>query len=424
MTRNRWIALAVAAMVLASAAFAADPISRVNWVSSVGFAPNLNILESYKPGVKIDESNVEQYKSILMEPAYLLAKKYKLVLKTVPYKPTIPADNYIGATQRNRGKARLVDTGNDPRKRGIYDYVAGLPFPQPKTGLEVAWNFIYAYNGDDADNYFGVYWVSAKRGVERFEEWTWKYIVRTLHRTDVPPIPAIPEFAEDDRQYVAMTITRYPQDKKGFAALYWRYMEPKDQEGYIYIPAQRRSTKFSFGTRGDAWNNTDLLYEDVRGYLGYPEWMNWTLVGKTTVLAPMHAGMKYGKENIKTNFDFENWPHWNPKMNWELRPVYVLDVTPKFKEYPYSKMRFWIDAEYFYILGKTAYDKKGQLWKVLINSYNGSLDERKAPINVATSTVVDLQAEHSTVFPWFESKVNVGLTADDFSLTNLRKFGR
>ena len=417
------IGMLIAAFAIGASLIAEEPITRENWVQRVGFAPDLSIHPTYKPGVTVDASNVEDYKSILMEPAYVLAKKYKLQIKTVEHQTTVPSDSYIAATNAYLGKAQYKDDGN-PRTRALFDYYGGLPFPQPKTGAEVALNYIYSYQGDDGDNEFGVYWVSAKSGVERFEEWNWKYITRTLQRTDVEPIPAIPEYKAKDIQYTAMTITRTPLDKKGFAALYWRYMDPKDQEGYIYIPSQRRATKFSFGTRGDAWNNTDLLYEDVRGYLGYGEWMDWKLVEKTTILAPMHCGMTRGKENIDDNFDFKNWPHWNPRMDWELRPVYVLDVTPKFKDYPYSKMRFWIDAEYYYILGKTAFDKKGQLWKVLINSYLPSTDEKTRPLNIGTSTVVDLQAEHSTVFPWYEGKVDTGLTPDDFKLSNLRKFGR
>lgn len=424
MKKTMIIGLCLGLLLVTWSALSGDElITRDNWIDKVGFKPDLAIHPDYKPGITIDESNVDQYKSIIMDPAYILTKKYKLKLKTIDYEPVVPADSYIAATNKYLGQAKIKKT-ESARERAFFDYTAGLPFPQPKTGQEVAYNYIYSYQGDDADNTFGVYWVSAKSGLERFEEWTWKYIVRTMHRTDVEPIPAFEEYKNKDIQYTAVTITLTPMDKKGFAALYWRYMEPKDQEGYIYIPSQRRATKFSFGTRGDAWNNTDLLYEDVRGYLGYPEWMNWELVGKSTILAPIHSGMKAGKENVKKNFDLDNWPHWNPRMTWELRPVYILDVTPKFKDYPYSKMRFWIDAEYFYILGKTAYDKKGQLWKVLINSYVHSQDERNYPLGVGTSTIVDLQAEHSTVFPWYEGKINVGLTPDDFSLTNLRKMGR
>jgi len=398
-------------------------LTRDNWTEMVGFKPDLSNI-TLKPGDMVDKNNLDQYGELVPDLVKILVEKYNLSMEYTDYKPIAPSDGYIDATNKYHRKLRIVDTGDKAREKGIFDYVAGLPFPNPQNGLEVAWNYQYAHNGDDADNYFAVYWISANRGVERWEEWRWVYIVRAMHRTDIEPLPHIPELAKKDIQYSSLTVTQWPFDKKGFSALYSRFEEPKDQEGWIYIPSQRRATRFSFGTRGDAWNNTDLLYEDVRGYMGYPEWMNWKLVGKGTYLAPMHAGLSYGKENIEKNFDFKNPPYWNPKMKWEPRSMYVVEAVPKFKDYPYSKMMCYIDAETYYMIFKSTYDKKGQLWKVLVQAFNDSPDPRKLPPAIGTALAVDLQSEHATVFPWYEMKANIGLDPKTFSLTNLRKMGK
>jgi len=398
-------------------------LTRDNWTDLVGFKPDLSNID-LKAGDVIDKNNVGKYAELVPELVRILVEKYNLKLIYTDYKPIVPSDGYIEATNKYHGKVRIIDTGKEARKKGIFDYVAGLPFPNPQNGLEIAWNYQYSYNGDDADNYFAVYWISANRGVERWEEWRWAYIVRAMHRTDIEPIPDIPEFAKNQVQYLSLTTTLWPYDKKGFSALYSRFEEPKDQEGWIYIPSQRRATRFSFGTRGDAWNNTDLLYEDVRGYMGYPEWMNWKLLGKKTYLAPMHSGLVPGKENVEKNFDFKNWPHWNPRMKWEPRAMYVVEAIPKFKDYPYSKMVCYFDAETYYMVFKTTYDKKGQLWKILVQAFSDSPDPRRLPPAIGTALVVDLQAEHATVFPWYEMKANVGLDPNLFSLTSLRKLGK
>lgn len=395
-------------------------ITRDNWTELVGFKPDLSNIK-LKPGDIIDKNNVAEVANLIPEQVRILIEKYNLKLEYTEYKPVVPSDGYIEATNKYHRKVKILDTGPEARKRGIFDYVAGLPFPNPKNGLEIAWNYHFAYNGDDADNHFAVYWISASRGVERWEEWRWAYIVRAMHRTDIPPIPHFPECEKEQVQYFSLTTTLWPFDKKGFSALYKRFEDPKDMDGYIYIPAQRKATRFSFGTRGDAWNNTDLLYEDVRGYMGYPEWMHWKLIGKGTYLAPMHSGLLPGKENVQKNFDFKNWPHWNPKMKWEPRPMYVVEAIPKFKDYPYSKMICYFDAELYYIIFKAVYDKKGQLWKVLLQAFNDSPDPKRFPPAIGTALAVDLQSEHATVFPWYEMKANVGLTPDTFSLTNLRK---
>ncbi|NOZ02033.1 MAG: DUF1329 domain-containing protein [Deltaproteobacteria bacterium] len=397
-------------------------ITKDNWTKLVGFAPE--IPPGYKTGVKIDKSNWTQYKKYIPDGLALLIKKYAMKLWTTKYRPVHPSLGYIKATNKYHRDVSYWDTGKDARTRGIKGYTAGLPFPNPQNGLEVAYDYHYAYNGDDGGFHYGVYWVDAHSGVERSEEWRWLYIIRAMNRTDIPPLPNIPMFEKKDIMYASMTWAIEPYDKAGFGALYYRYQQPKDQMGWIYIPTMRRTMKATFGTRGDAWNSTDMLYEDVRGYMGYPEWMHWKLKAKKTILAPTHSGIRAGKKYRDKTFDFKNFPHWNFKAKWEPRPVYEVEVTPKFKDYPYSKMIIYFDAETFYIPLKIAYDKKGQLWKVLINAFNASPNMDKYPLGIGTSLVIDIQAEHATVFPSYNFKADQGLRPGKFTLTNLRKMAK
>ena len=394
-----------------------------NWGGMAGFAPDLST-GGVKKGLKIKDSNFDQYKEAMPATFEILMKKYKMKIKVCDYKPIHPSTGYIEATNKYAGQARLIDTGNEVRKKGITSYVAGLPFPNPKSGLEVAWNYQYSYNGDDGDLYYAVYLISASRGVEHFEEWRWYYIMRAMHRTDLDPKPHIPKFEKKNLQYTSITYALSPMDKKGFGALYSRSEEPLDQQGHIYVPAMKRVLRNTFGTRGDTWNATDLLYEDVRGFMGYPEWMNWKIVEKKTYLMPMHAGIKLGEEHAKKTFDFDNWPHWNPKMEWELRPTYVLEVTPKLPDYPYSKMLIYYDAETFLITYKESYDKKGQLWKLLLTGYNESSDMDEVPPIYGMQLVIDVQNEHATAFPIYQLKMNSNLDPDEFTESVLRKRGR
>ncbi len=393
-----------------------------NWGKMVGFQPDLTTLP-VKSG-KVSDKNFDKYKSVLPPSFDILVKKYKMKLKLREYEPIHPSLGYIEATNKYAGQAKLVETGNDVRKKGINGYVAGLPFPNPKSGMEIAWNYQYSYNGDDGDLYYSVYWISANKGVEHFEEWRWYWIFRTMHRTDLDPRPHIPKFAKKNLQYTSITYALSPYDKRGFGALYSRSEAPLDQQGHIYVPAMKRVLRNTFGTRGDTWNSTDLLYEDVRGFMGYPEWMKWKLIEKKTYLMPMHAGIKLGKENAKKTFSMDKWPHWNPNMKWELRPMYVLEVTPKLKDYPYSKMLIYYDAETYLITYKVAYDKKGQIWKLVLIGYNEASDMEEAPPVYGAQLVIDVQAEHATAFPVYSFKVNTNISPNEFTESNLRKRGR
>ncbi len=424
-----FLAATLALMLVGSVARA--QITADNWTDKVGFKPNVGEVAAFAPGKTIDASNMKDFEKWLPKGIQVLMSKYKLTMKTNAYKAVHPSKGYVEATNQYLGQPTIDWGKTNPREVALSSYTAGLPFPKPqdekdadKAGRKVAYNYVYAYMGDDGGFHYGVYWISAKNGVERSEEWRWRYITRTINRTDLDPKPAIPEFKEKDVIYTAMTWAIFPQDKRGFAALYSRFVEPKDQQGWMYVPTMRRVLRASFGTRGDAWNSTDMLYEDVRGFMGYAEWMNWKLVGQKTILAAVHSGMEAGKEARDKNFDFQTAPHWNPKMSWEPRPVYVVESTSRLADYPYSKMVFYFDAETYYIVAKEMYDKKGELWKVMINAYNDQPDMDSKPLRIGTSMVVDLQAEHATVFPSYEVEANVGYPVDFFTEPNLRKMGK
>jgi hypothetical protein len=416
--------VAAAACSLLALPAGAQPITADNWTEQVSFKPDPAKTAKVKKGQKVTKANLAEFKDLVPPGMQLLIEKYNLVLKLKPYEPIHPSAGYIEATNQHRGQAKVKEVGNEYRKRGIEGYVAGLPFPQPKTGLEVAWNYQYAYMGDDGDSTFTVYWISASAGVEHTELWRWAFIMRTLNRTDLDPKPAIKAFADKGLQYTSITYAIEPYDKKGFGALYSRAVDPLDQQGHIYVPAMRRVLRNTFGTRGDTWNSTDLLYEDVRGYMGYPEWMNWKIKDKTTILMPVNAKVPLGKKNAEKVFDLKNPPHWNPTIQYEPRPTYVMEVTPKFPDYPYQRMIFYVDAETWAIVYKEAYDKKGDFWKMMLMGWNAPEDMDTHPPVLAVGLVVDLQAEHATLINMHKSDANLNLDPKMFTLSNLRKRGR
>jgi len=412
--------LLVFAAVLAALTAAGGEITADNWTGMVSFEPDT---PQALPKT-ISKKNIDKAAGLIPAGMKLLVEKYGLKLKTTGYQPVHPSEGYIQATNRYRGQPEITDVGDAINKRAILNYTAGLPFPGPKTGLEVAWNFLYAYGGDDSEIIYSVHWISGSAGLEHSEEWRLSTI-RGINRTDIDPRPAIKSFLEKGLQGAGLTYALAPYDKKGFGAVYHRPIEPRDSIGHTYVPSMRRILKNSFGTRGDTWNATDLLFEDVRGYSGYPEWMHWKLKEKKTVLLPMHSDVRLGKKSFKTTYDLKKPPHWNPRYKYEPRPVYVLEVTPKLPDYPYSRQLLYVDAEAFQILYKESFDKKGELWKIMLNSASYHPNEEGDDILGWSGTVViDVQAEHATIFHVHRARGNSGLDPNIFTVSNLRKRSR
>jgi hypothetical protein len=393
-------------------------ITAENWGEAVGFKPDLSAV-TVPVGTVIDKSNVDKVKELLPPALDLLVRKYALRMKVSNYTPYHPSLAYIKATNENLGKTKVWDVGKEYRKSGWSGYVAGLPFPKPKSGLQVAANFLGAYGGDDADRYYDVTWISAKKGVENTEYWHWMSL-RGAHRTDIPPFPSIPSYAKDRLAGASLTFALEPYDKQGFGALYFGSLDPIDLTGHVYVPSMRRILRMAFGTRGDTWNATDFLYEDVGGYLGAAEWMNWKVLERKTMLLPLISGVPLTKD-FKAVYDVDHWPHWNPKANWQPRPIYVVEATPKIPDYPYSRMLLLIDAETCAIAYKEAFDKKGQLWKIIFGGANRSPDPNTKPLMPGFALAIDLQAEHATIVSFRKFISNSNLNPNIFTTSTLKK---
>jgi len=425
--------MALAAMLLATGPAGAkvrdgEVLAKGTWGAQVGFAPEA-APEGFVPGTVLDKGNCASVGAWIPEGLKTLVQTWGLAIRTAPYRPIHPSAGYIEATNRHAGGVKKVDPApTHYRDKAVTGYVAGLPFPDPQDGLEVAYNQAYAYTGDDGRLWFQAMWISPKCGVWKTEEWVWNSMNRAMHRTDLAPLPAFPAFAKDGIQYASIAVARTPADKRGTGALYYRFEQPVDQQGWAWVPSMRRDLKMLFGVPGVSWNNSDMLWEDIRGYSGHPEWYSWTLKGKATILAPMHAGVTFGKKAATTTFDTATAPHWNPRVAWEPRPVYVLEGTPRMdtglSPHPYGRVVMYVDAETFLVPLKVTYDRKGNLFRVILHAWNPSPDPDRLPPPLALALSVDVKNGSATAFAPFESSSNLGLDAADFTEAELRSLAQ
>ena len=98
-----------------------------------------------QPQFTITAQNVEQYKDKLAPGQYAMFKRYPDSYKMPVYAThrgaTVPADVFA-AIKRNATKTNLVSGGN-----GLENFETAIPFPIPKSGVEVIWNHITRYRG-------------------------------------------------------------------------------------------------------------------------------------------------------------------------------------------------------------------------------------------------------------------------------------
>ena len=104
-----------------------------------------NPYASEQPQFTITAQNVEQYKDKLAPGQYAMFKRYPETFKMPVYPThrgaTVPADVFA-AIKKNATTTNLVSGGN-----GLENFETAVPFPIPKSGVEVIWNHITRYRG-------------------------------------------------------------------------------------------------------------------------------------------------------------------------------------------------------------------------------------------------------------------------------------
>ena len=59
---------------------------------------------------------------------------------------------------------------------------------------------------------------------------------------------------------------------------------------------------------------------------------------------------------------------WPTTVQLVKRPVWVIEATAKDPKYAYGRQVLWIDRELYIAYYKEAYNRAGQLWRMLLNS--------------------------------------------------------
>ncbi|MGH8705843.1 MAG: DUF1329 domain-containing protein, partial [Burkholderiales bacterium] len=316
---------------------------------------------------------------------------------------------YKAATEKYSAQVKL-------KPDGVLDettYVAGRPFPiidpnDPQAPIKIMYNFERTrYFTDDLtarlfDAETGAISKLPDGGqaynIERHFVLDSLRILKYVGRTEAPPVPAMP-----NPQAVFAKAGQFPViepfDLKGVGGLGYRYLDASKQDDtWIYLPSLRRVRRLSSAQRSDALFGQDVDVDSYGGYAGQIPWFNWKILGSKPMLASGHG---------------EHLPPVPCKgdggvtfcENWELLPkVWIIEGTPKFAGYAYSKRMIFVDNETFFITYTDVYDHGGQLWKVAIN--HGRYDKKPNPNAPLTYdyphdflygfVMVDTQLEHGT----------------------------
>jgi len=379
---------------------------------AVSLLMKANPAPDIKPGLVIDGENYKDFpglKKLLPGPLYERIKKGTYAqlaeIRIVPTTHMYDSWGMLKYTKEGEGKCRL-----DSRNM-LQGWKAGNPFPRPKNGAELIWAFDRKGFADNLSFNPITFLLFDKNEKQERSLIGYLYWWKSMGRVNREPMPVD---REGVYEYGSIVFT-YPFDVKGFAAVRTRYEDPDKPDYFIaWLPSLRRTRLFSGTDTQDpmfgsdvAWDDWKVMWQKISADI-YPN--EYDIVGETFILAPVWRN--YPFKVLKGKF----------YLDWEIRPVWILDVISKDKSYQYSKRRMWIDKEIYLPRYAELYDQRGNNWRDWLTLWGW--DPKTGYLSAWGAEVIDVINKHRTLCvmnPIFEDP---SLNQDHFNLRALVKMAR
>lgn len=317
-----------------------------------------NVFKDERSLFEITNANLAQYKNNLTPGQLAMFKKhsnYKMPIYKTHRSAAYP-ENLYPVIKKNATSATLVKGGD-----GLENFNVAIPFPIPKTGIEVIWNHITRYRGGAAERTGSVMPVQNNGSfttVKLSDKLVWpEYLIGG--RND----------KKDDNVlfYYLQQITA-PARLTGTALLVHETIDQvkEARRAWVYNSGQRRVRRAPNVAYDGPGAGTDGLRtsDNYDMYNGSPDRYNWKLVGKKELYIPYNAYQLLDTD-VKYK-DLVSKGHLNPDyLRYELHRVWEVEATLKEgARHIYAKRTFYIDEDSWSAAVIDQYDIRGELWKL------------------------------------------------------------
>ncbi len=400
------------------------------------------------PGEVLSQENWQQAKGLLPDAILHRFQDGSYQAKVIALSDTLGwGSKFKAASETNAGKFSIdaADSLTDKATNTYPAFLYGYPFPQidpkdPQAAAKVIYNFSYTLmQTDDADRLSNLYWVTPS-ALERRAEFQGRLLFYGSRFSGPITNP-------DATLRKGIVAGFAPPEIFGVVTLEWVYLDPKKWNSlWAYVPELRRVRPVPAANGSDSLFGSDLAHDDPYLFSGKVQYFTWKLVGVQEALVPYtlpspkllrRADKGYRLENYQDllvmGWEKEGWKGkawWPTNYSLAKRPVWVVEATAKDPQYAYGRQVLWIDKELYVAYYKEAYERSGQLWRMLLNSVSlartpeGDLSLAQPDFTLS----VDEQQNHATVeLPLKQEQplaFGVGLSEDLFTQAELIKRGK
>jgi hypothetical protein len=329
-----------------------------------GWEPGKPRVEFFKykddqPLFTIDASNADQHADKLGEGQLALLKTFKNYRMNVyPSRRHCSAPDFVKEnTRSNVADAKIGEDGWSLAEATV----PGIPFPLPKTGIEVLWNSKMKYAGVGLT--MPALWImlspraSGGDWIEAGSSQTYYYPWGKKGSTKLSTLPPVEYHTYFD--YLS------PTALAGQALVVSSYLN-KSGDVFYYFPGQRRVRRmpsYSYDAPQVGFENQYTL-DEPRVFNGTPDRFDWKLIGKREMYIGYNSFGMYDPNADRRKVVTPDGVDASAT-RYELHRVWVIEATVKEGvRHVAPKRRFFIDEDSWSLMGAEDYDAQGKLWKV------------------------------------------------------------
>lgn len=307
----------------------------------------------------ITAKNLDQYADKLSDGQRAMFAKYpSYSISVYPTRRTAVAPQWVYEnTLKNAVNAKLVPGSSYEVPGGAF---GGVPFPIPKSGVEVVWNHLLRYQGASVRNAGGQTWMVTADGkrvmtVEGKQEIKMPYY---------DPAGSAEKF--DGIYWMTRVVNAGPPIRAGEAIVGRVHVDEAKSQTWVYLTGQRRVRKLP-NAGGDTPTPASagvMTFDEINVFAQQPGLFNWKLVGKKEMIIPYNNGKIFEPGKAE---DLMDEHHLAPGLvRWELHRVWVVDaeLAPG-KRHTAPKGRYYFDEDSWLAVLGDRWDANGQLWKTL-----------------------------------------------------------
>lgn len=313
-----------------------------------------------KPLFTITAANAQQYKDKLTPGQLAMFQRYPDTYKIPVYPSHRTAAAPVGiyaAAKKSAVNVQLVNDGTGLANFADSRYYA---FPIPKSGVEVYWNFVTRFRGENVERW----------SVQAVPQVNGDYtIVETHDQNSFPQyMEGVDLQAEKNILYYYIFAVDAPARLAGTVSMAHETIDQvtEPRKAWTYNAGQRRvrrAPQLAYDAPGLASDgmrtsdNADMMN-------GSPDRYDWKLIGKKEMYIP-YNNYKLQSPNLKYA-DIIKPGHINQDLTrYELHRVWHVQATLKAGErHIYAKRDMYFDEDTWVLSEVDHYDGRGQLWRL------------------------------------------------------------